>query len=154
MSVLVTSEAIHPVSLFQEFIEVNPRAAVATFTGHVREYGESDGVHTLELEAYPEMAYSRLNELGREAAERFDLHAWQVVHRYGGLTLEEPIVWVATASDHRAAAFAACEFLMDTLKTDAPFWKREHYAGSASWVKVQDSDVERKTRWERESGKT
>jgi len=147
MSVLVTSDAIHPVSLFQEFIEVNPRAAVATFTGHVRDYGENDGVHTLELEAYPEMAYSCLNELGREAAERFDLHAWQVVHRYGKLSVGEPIVWVATAADHRTEAFAACEFLMDTLKTDAPFWKREHSGQESSWVKVQASDLERKARW-------
>ncbi|MCH1553141.1 MAG: molybdenum cofactor biosynthesis protein MoaE [Luminiphilus sp.] len=147
MTVLVTKDSIDLGSLYQRFVERYPSAAVANFAGHVRDYGDRENVDCLELEAYPEMAISQLTTLGVEAKSRYGLHAWQVVHRYGKLSVGEPIVWVATAADHRADAFAACEFLMDTLKTDAPFWKREHSGQESSWVKVQASDLERKARW-------
>ena len=147
MTVLVTKDPIYLGTLYQVFVERYPSAAVANFAGHDRDHGDRESVDCLELEAYPEMAISQLTALGTEATSRYGLHAWQVVHRYGKLSVGEPIVWVATAADHRAEAFAACEFLMDTLKTDAPFWKREHSGQESSWVKVQASDLERKARW-------
>ena len=147
MTALVTKDPIDLGNLYQVFVERYPSAAVANFAGHVRDHGDRDIVDCLELEAYPEMAFSQLTALGGEATSRYGLHAWQVVHRYGKLSVGEPIVWVATAADHRAEAFAACEFLMDTLKTDAPFWKREHSGQESSWVKVQSRDLERKARW-------
>jgi molybdopterin synthase catalytic subunit len=93
------------------------------------------------------MAGKVLAELGEAAASRFSLKAWYIVHRYGILPVEDPIVFVATSADHRAQAFSACEFIMDVLKTDAPFWKRERFDDEVAWVRVKGSDEDRRLRW-------
>ena len=102
-----------------------PGAAVATFTGYVRDHSDERPVGTLELEHYPEMAQRVLAELGEEAASRYGLSRWRIVHRFGVLGVSESIVWVGAVADHRGDAISACELIMDSLKTDAPFWKRE-----------------------------
>lgn len=118
--------------------------AVVTFTGFVRGDG---GLSALTLECYVEMAEAEIARLVEEAKARWPLDGVTVIHRYGRLEPGEPIVLVATASAHRAAAFAAAEFLMDDLKTRAPFWKREERASGASWVTAKAEDDAAAARW-------
>ena len=101
----------------------------------MRDFNAQGDVETLHLECYVEMAERVLNDLGAEARRRFDLKSWQIVHRFGSLSSETPIVFVATSADHRAEAFSACEFVMDTLKTDAPF-------GSEKIPRVMDNGLQ------------
>ena len=121
--------------------------AMASFTGFCRDEG---GVLTaLELEHYPGMAEAKLTEIAREAAARFSLDALTLVHRFGKITPGEVIVFVAALSRHRDAAFDGARFVMDYLKTDAPFWKKEHRKdGTTDWVSAKDTDDSAKTRWE------
>ncbi len=119
--------------------------AVATFTGYVRSGRE--GVTCLRLEHYPGMTESSLEAIEREARQRWPLQAARIVHRVGDLKPGERIVLVVTASAHRAAAFEAAEFLMDYLKTKAPFWKREETAEGRRWVEERASDSKAAGRW-------
>ena len=150
MLVHVTDEPIDPGELAAGFYSRHPDAAVATFAGFVRDFNDDGHVDSLYLECYVEMATRVLNDLGNTAAQRFGLRAWQIVHRYGQMETEDPIVFVATSADHRGEAFAACEFVMDTLKTDAPFWKREHSGDEGQWVTVKAVDKYRRERWSTE----
>jgi len=143
----VTDEAIDPGGLATDFYSRHPDAAVATFAGFVRDFNHDGQVDRLYLECYVEMAIRVLNDLGNTADQRFALRAWQIVHRYGAMETADPIVFVATSADHRGEAFAACEFVMDTLKTDAPFWKREHSGDEGQWVTVKEVDKDRRERW-------
>jgi molybdopterin synthase catalytic subunit len=119
--------------------------AVASFTGIVR---SDDGVTAIELEHYPAMTQTSLEALAEEATARWNLSAATIIHRIGYLTVGEPVVLVATASAHRAEALEACAFLIDRLKTEAPFWKKEHRAEGASWVETKASDDARAGRWD------
>lgn len=119
--------------------------AVVTFTGHVR---GDDGLRLLTLEHYPRMTEKEIACHIDEAFARWPLLSATVVHRVGALKPGEAIVLVATASRHRQAAFAAAEFLMDYLKTRAPFWKQETRGGATQWVEARASDVEQAKRWE------
>ena len=152
MSVAIQAAAIDVAEEYARLVESAPGAAVATFTGYVRDFSEETAVHALELEHYPEMAQVVLQALGDSAAERFGLAGWRVVHRYGVLSVAETIVWVGTVAAHRGDALSACEYMMDTLKTDAPFWKREHGPSGNSWVQRRGSDDERRARWSAEEG--
>ena len=148
MSVSLKSGAIDVAAEYAELIGDQPGAAVATFTGHVRGHAEGQAVTTLELEHYPEMAQKVLMALGETAAERFKLIRWRIVHRFGTLAVMDSIVWVGAVAEHRGEAIAACEFMMDTLKTDAPFWKREQGVAGEQWVARRDIDTLRKERWQ------
>ena len=121
--------------------------AVVTFTGLCRD--EGGRLRTLELEHYPGMAEAEVARVVAEAAARWPLDGATVVHRFGRIAPGENIVLVATASSHRQAAFAAAEFLMDYLKTRAPFWKREHLVdGTAgTWVEAKGEDDQAAARW-------
>jgi molybdopterin synthase catalytic subunit len=121
--------------------------AVVSFVGYCRD--EGGRLAALELEHYPGMAEEEIGRIAAEAERRWALAGVRVVHRHGLVTPGEPIVLVATASSHRGAAFAAAEFLMDYLKTRAPFWKREHLAdGSvAGWVAATEADDGAAARW-------
>ncbi len=119
--------------------------AVVSFTGLVRDRG--DGLVALELDHYPGMTESALAAIEAEAWSRWPLDACLVVHRFGRLAPGDRIVLVATASAHRQAAFAAAEFLMDYLKSRAPFWKKEIRAGGATWVEARDADEDALDRW-------
>lgn len=118
--------------------------AVATFTGLAREITGEAG-ETLTLEHYPGMTEAALEKIAREAAGRWRLAAARIAHRVGRLSPGDRIVLVACASRHRGDAFAAAEFIMDHLKTRAPFWKKETGAG---WVDARDSDEAARRRWE------
>ncbi|WP_066817208.1 molybdenum cofactor biosynthesis protein MoaE [Sphingomonas mali] len=120
--------------------------AVASFTGLVR---DDNGVEELFLEHYPVATEKALSDLAAEAIQRWSLAAATVIHRVGAMTPGERIVFVGTAAAHRAAALEACAFLIDRLKTDAPFWKRETRGQDARWVGERDSDRDAADRWKR-----
>ncbi|HTY02545.1 MAG TPA: molybdopterin synthase catalytic subunit MoaE [Rhodocyclaceae bacterium] len=117
--------------------------AVASFVGVVR----GAGILSMTLEHYPAMTERALNEIVAEANRRWELLGVRVIHRVGKLQPGDRIVLVAVASTHRQAAFAACEFIMDYLKTRAPFWKREETADGGRWVDARESDEAAQQRW-------
>ena len=125
--------------------------AVASFTGVVRDMapieGETYNIRTMTLEHYPGMTEKKLAEIEAEANERWPLAASLIIHRYGTLAPGDRIVFVACASAHRQAAFDACQFLIDWLKTEAPFWKLEETDGGGVWVDARESDDQAAARW-------
>ena len=132
----------------------NPKVgAVVSFIGTVRDLNEGAAVAQMELEHYPGMTEQALTAIIDEARTRWDLLGARVVHRVGPLKPMDQIVLVAVASTHRREAFAACEFIMDYLKTAAPLWKKEHTPDGARWVDARESDDEAIARWQRDGGK-
>ena len=119
--------------------------AVASFTGIVR---ADDGVEAMTLEHYPGMTEKALTALAEQATARWPLCGVTVLHRVGTLRAGDRIVFVGTASDHRAAALEACAFLIDRLKTDAPFWKKEHRREGDSWVEARATDDAAARSWD------
>jgi len=115
--------------------------AVASFIGQVREVA-------MTLEHYPGMTEKAIAKIVEEARSRWQVMDCTVIHRYGELKPADPIVLVAVASGHRGDAFAACEFIMDYLKTQAPFWKKEHREGGACWVEAKAADDSAAERWQ------
>ena len=121
--------------------------AVVTFSGLVRD--DTGAMQALELEHYPGMTEKSVTEIATRARDRWNLTDLAVIHRYGRLSVGEPIMCVATAARHRAEAFAAAEYLMDYLKSRAPFWKREIGAdGPGAWVAAKDADEDALSRWD------
>lgn len=119
------------------------------FLGTVRDLSDGADVRAMTLEHYPGMTEKALQEIEAEALRRWPIDASLVIHRYGRLEPGEDIVLVITASAHREAAFEACHFLIDWLKTKAPFWKLEENREGASWVAAKDSDDSAAARWEK-----
>lgn len=119
------------------------------FLGTVRDLSDGAEVKAMTLEHYPGMTEKALEEIEREALARWPIDASLIIHRYGRLEPGEDIVLVITASAHREAAFEACHFLIDWLKTKAPFWKLEENDQGASWVAAKDSDDAAARRWTR-----
>lgn len=122
--------------------------AVASFVGIVRDVNDGDAVSTMTLEHYPGMTERALEKIVSEAAGRWQVIDATVIHRVGVLEPTAQIVFVAVASAHRAHAFQACEFIMDYLKTDAPFWKKETTPEGERWVDARTSDAHARARWE------
>ena len=121
--------------------------AIASFVGLARDINEGSGVAAMTLEHYPGMTEKALDALVDEASARWTLQDVTVIHRIGRLLPGDPIVLVAVASRHRGEAFAACEFIMDFLKTQAPFWKKEETAEGERWVDARASDDAAAARW-------
>ena len=121
--------------------------AVAAFVGLVREVNDAATVNTLTLEHYPGMTEKALAGIVDEAKTRWEIYDATVIHRVGELKPADPIVLVAVSSAHRGEAFAACEFIMDYLKTRAPFWKKEQTPEGTRWVEARASDDEAAARW-------
>jgi len=127
----------------------NPRiGAVVTFLGLMRDLNDGAAVASMTLEHYPGMTEKALAAIVAEARARWALDGVRVVHRVGTLRPEEPIVLVAVASRHRGEAFRACEFVIDWLKTRAPFWKKEATAAGERWVAHRAADAEAEARWD------
>ena len=122
--------------------------AVASFVGYARDINDGSGVTAMTLEHYPGMTEKALATLADEAATRWMLIDATIIHRVGRLLPGDPIVLVAVASRHRGDAFAACEYLMDALKTRAPFWKKEETADGERWVDARASDEAAAARWD------
>ena len=124
--------------------------AIASFVGLARDMNEGSGVTAMTLEHYPGMTEKALSKLVDDANARWALLDVTVIHRIGRLLPGDPIVLVAVASAHRGEAFAACEFIMDFLKTQAPFWKKEETPEGARWVEARESDDAAAARWSRD----
>lgn len=121
--------------------------AVATFTGLVREVNDAAQVSTLTLEHYPGMTEKALAQIVDDAKQRWDIYDALVIHRVGPLKPGDQIVFVAVTSAHRGESFAACQFIMDYLKTRAPFWKKEQTPEGERWVEARASDEDAAARW-------
>ena len=136
-----------PIDLTGEMtrVEQGNVGAVASFCGLVR---ADDGVDVLELEHYPGATEAALERIAQTATERWSLQATTIVHRVGPMRPGERIVLVVTAAPHRRDALDACAYLIDRLKTDAPFWKRETRGDRASWVEARESDTAAASRWQ------
>jgi len=143
---LLSAEPIDPTALLASFTrEATGAGAIASFTGLVR--GE-DGVSELWLDHHPRLTERVLGEIAEDARLRFEVAALSIVHRIGSIGVGEPIVFVAAAARHRRAAFDAVDYIMDRLKTDAPFWKREDRDGGAQWIEARAEDHDDRGRWE------
>ncbi|NOI30828.1 molybdopterin synthase catalytic subunit MoaE [Vibrio coralliilyticus] len=121
--------------------------AVVTFVGKVRDMNLGDNVTGLSLEHYPGMTEKALGEICQQAGQRWPLLDVRVIHRVGDLDIGDQIVFVGVSSAHRGAAFEACEFIMDYLKTKAPFWKKERTTEETRWVESRESDAKAAERW-------
>jgi molybdopterin synthase catalytic subunit len=148
VSVRVEEAAFDPGAESSAFLATAHGAGAAvTFTGLVRSL-PNEPVATLTLDCYPELALNQIGSMIAEATARFGLLDASVIHRYGTLAAGEPIVQVMTLAAHRQAAFDGAEFLMDYLKTDAPFWKKQTAPdGAAHWVEAKAGDDAAKARW-------
>lgn len=125
--------------------------AIATFTGYVRADKELGNIRVMEMEHYPGMTEKSIGAIVEQAAARWPLLGAGVVHRVGRLYPGDQIVWVGVSSIHRAAAFSACEYIMDYLKTDAPLWKKELGEQGEHWVEAKATDSERVRHWSGEN---
>ena len=143
----LTDQAFDPGALLSDFCRGRTETgAVATFTGLGR--AEAGETQQLELEAYPGFTEAEIGRIADKAVARFGLDDVMVLHRVGLIAAGEPIVFVATAASHRRAAFEACDFLMDYLKSRAPFWKKEHGPAGARWIEPKDQDHADVARWD------
>ena len=125
--------------------------AIATFTGYVRAANTGREVRGMELEHYPGMTESSIKDILERAGERWPLLAASVVHRVGRLRPGDQIVWVGVSSAHRGTSFSACEFIMDYLKNEAPFWKKEEGPQGTNWVEARADDRDRASRWDEDT---
>jgi molybdopterin synthase catalytic subunit len=126
--------------------------AVVSFVGTVREASDGEQVSLMELEHYPGMTEAAIEAMIDQAFQRFEIRGARVIHRVGPLAAREQIVLVLVSSAHRGEAFQACEFLMDYLKTQAPFWKKEHTPAGAHWVDARVADDAALARWGIDAG--
>jgi molybdopterin synthase catalytic subunit len=148
----LTFEPFDPGVLLSEFsLGRGEVGAIATFTGLAR--ADAGATTLLELEAYPGFTEARIEEIAARARVRFELLDLMVLHRVGKIAPGEPVVFVATAARHRRAAFEACDFLMDYLKSKAPFWKKEHGPDGARWIEPSVQDHADLSRWEKETSR-
>lgn len=132
---------------YERLAQGTSAGAVVTFIGKVRDFNQGDDVTGLSLEHYPGMTEKSLEKIVEQANARWPLIATRVIHRVGDLELGDQIVFVGVSSAHRGAAFQACEFIMDYLKTQAPFWKKERTAETTRWVDARDTDTSAADRW-------
>lgn len=147
MSVILQSEPFDPGALTNRFLaRPHGAGAAVTFTGIVRSLPD-DPIVSMTLEHYPALARTQLEELHRTAVTRFGLLAAEILHRHGTLYPGEPIVQVMTLAPHRQAAFDGANFIMDTLKTTAPFWKKEARETGSAWVEARQDDEDAVARW-------
>ena len=148
MAVRVQTEAFDAGHLLTDFSAGRTRSGgVVSFTGLAREATDGAAVATLELDAYPGFTEPAIAAMEAEARARFDVQDLLIVHRYGPIAPGEAIVFVAAAAEHRRAAFEAADFLMDYLKTRAPFWKKESGPDGERWIEPRPSDYDDVTRW-------
>ncbi len=151
MSVRLTTGPFEPGADLTRFCAGRTESgAVASFVGLAR--AEAGAATALELEAYPGFTEVEIGRMVARATERFGLHDALVIHRHGAIAPGEPIVMVATAAAHRREAFEACDYLMDYLKSRAPFWKKEHGPAGARWIEPTARDLDDVARWDGGSG--
>lgn len=128
--------------------DARSEGAVVTFVGLVRDVNQGNSVKELTLEHYPGMTEKSLKSIVQQAKQRWDLGKVRVIHRVGQLALSDQIVFVGVTSRHREVAFEACQFIMDYLKNQAPFWKKESTEQGDKWVDFNDKDQQAMLRWQ------
>ncbi|UKA11019.1 molybdopterin synthase catalytic subunit MoaE [Photobacterium damselae] len=143
----VQSEDFSVADEYEKLAQGTEAGAVVTFIGKVRDFNQGDSVTGLSLEHYPGMTEKALSEIVEQARARWPLLQVRVIHRVGDLDLGDQIVFVGVSSAHRGASFEACEFIMDYLKTRAPFWKKEQTPEENRWVDARESDTSAADRW-------
>ena len=126
---------------------INEVGAIVSFVGKVREFSKQNRLSEMYLEHYPGMTEKQLSDILQQAKSRWPIASASIIHRIGTLTPNEQIVYVGVTSAHRKAAFEACEFIMDILKTTATFWKKERFEESEEWVEAKESDYEQADKW-------
>ncbi|MGF1763409.1 molybdopterin synthase catalytic subunit MoaE [Aliivibrio kagoshimensis] len=136
---------------YEQLAQGSEAGAVVTFIGKVRDFNQGDSVQGLSLEHYPGMTEKALADIIEQARSRWPLLKVRVIHRVGDLELGDQIVFVGVSSAHRQAAFESCEFIMDFLKTKAPFWKKEQVNDSRRWVDAREADNKATERWQQQS---
>ena len=146
MSVKITEDDFD-IALEHEKLKSRDAGAIVTFTGTVRDLPNGGGLNAMTLEHYPGMTEKALTQIAQEASTRWELRDVLVIHRYGALEPGEQIMMVATAAIHRKDAFEAAEFLMDYLKSRAPFWKKEITKEAVTWVPSKQNDEDALDRW-------
>lgn len=135
LNIAVQQEDFDTLALYRQLTQDNIQdGAIVTFVGRVREFNQGLDIKEMVLEHYPGMTEAVLHELAETAVERFSVNHISIVHRVGELRLADQIVFVGVSSPHRQDAFAACQWIMDTLKSSAPFWKKEITAQGTRWV--------------------
>jgi len=145
MSVIITDKPFDPEAAHAEFRNsIGDAGAIVAFTGLVR---GKDNVSSLTLSHYPDFTESEITRIGKKASLQWQLAGWHVTHRIGEMKPGEPIVFVAAASPHRREAFEAADFIMDYLKSEAPFWKQETRAGETDWIEPREQDLTDIKRW-------
>lgn len=147
MQIIVQKQEFDPGQILSDFQSQlgDDTGAVVSFSGLVR--ADDPGFTTLEIEHYPGMTEKALHKIATDAKSRFDLADLLILHRFGAMQRGEAIMMVATAAAHRKAAFQGADYLMDFLKSRAPFWKREHGATGAKWVDARESDEDALNNW-------
>jgi len=146
--ITVQHDSFHMDQEYQRLLDASSSpGAIVTFCGLVRDFSGGQAVTAIELEHYPGMTEKVLQKIVDEARDRWELDQVRIIHRVGKLAANEPIVFVGVSSSHRAAAFSACEFIMDFLKTQAPFWKKEFTPDGSYWVEAKESDESAAQRW-------
>ncbi|MEO6579796.1 MAG: molybdenum cofactor biosynthesis protein MoaE [Sphingomicrobium sp.] len=147
---MISDAPINPVDLLDAFSrQADGAGAIASLIGLVR--SEAGAVHELWLDHHPRLTEAAVAKIGEDACSRFDALAVHITHRVGKVKAGEPIVFVAAAARHRRAAFDAVDYMMDRLKTDAPFWKREDRVDGAVWIEAREADHADRARWEVQS---
>ena len=145
----VQNETFDPAAeLAQLAEEARDGGAIVSFVGSVRGTNDGNAVNSLELEHYPGFTEAAIEDIAARATTRFAVEAVRIVHRHGRLAPGEPIVFVAAAARHRRDAFNAVDYLMDRLKTEAPFWKRETGPAGNRWIEARESDLADRQRWD------
>ncbi len=152
MAARIQTEPFEPGQLLEAFSRGRLDAgAVVSFTGLARAATAGQAVTRLELDAYPRLTLPAIEAMAEDARARFGVQDVLVVHRYGVIEPGEAIVFVAAAAEHRRAAFEAADYLMDRLKTEAPFWKKEHGPDGTRWIEAGADDHRDAERWKRET---
>ena len=149
MSVKIQQENFSISKMITQLSEKDHVGAVVTFSGYVREFSNDNQLQFMELEHYPGMTERALENIEKKARNSWDIDDIRIIHRVGKLLPKDLIVGVAVSSKHRGNAFKACEFIIDFLKTDAPFWKKEINENGASWVNERQEDINKKSKWKK-----
>ena len=147
MAIIVQEDSFSISKICAELSDKDNVGAVVSFSGYVREFSKDKQLKYLEIEHYPGMTEKALEDIEKKAMKNWDVTDIRIVHRVGRLLPKDLIVGVIVSSMHRSNAFKACEFVIDFLKTDAPFWKKEISEDKENWVVERREDIIKKTNW-------
>ena len=147
MTIIIQEDSFSISKLILELSEKDNVGAVVSFSGYVREFSKEKQLKYMELEYYPGMTEKALESIVQKAKSHWDIEQTTIIHRVGKLLPKDIIVGVIVSSRHRSNAFKACEFIIDFLKTDAPFWKKEISDKGELWVTERQEDIIKKTNW-------